>query len=75
MSELPGAHLALPEDGEISPGESIVKVVQRFVFKSFAWVGIYLLGKENVSSGNNVGVLTEVTIPLLSMTFVDRPQT
>ena len=45
MSELPGAHLALPEDGEISPGESIVKVVQRFVFKSFAWVGIYLLGK------------------------------
>lgn len=45
---LPGSHLALPED-DPSPAESVLKVVQRMVLKSFAWVGIYLLGYYNFS--------------------------
>lgn len=36
--ELPGAHLALPDE-ENSPGESILKVMQRMFVKSFAWIG------------------------------------
>jgi hypothetical protein len=36
--DLPGAHLALPDD-ENSAGESILKVVQRMFLKSFAWIG------------------------------------
>ena len=47
--DLPGSHLALPEDDSGSPTESILKVLQRMALKSFAWIGIYLLGYYEIS--------------------------
>lgn len=46
--QLPGGHLANTDD-EASPTESILKVVQRMFVKSFAWVGIYMLGYYDFS--------------------------
>ncbi len=46
-SDMPGAHLAQPE--EQGAGESIIKVIQRMFLKSFAWIGIYLLGYYDFS--------------------------
>ncbi|TRY78396.1 hypothetical protein TCAL_08980 [Tigriopus californicus] len=48
VAKMPGSHLNNADD-EPSPAESIVKVISRFAFKSFAWVSIYLLGYYNFS--------------------------
>jgi hypothetical protein len=41
-SSMPGSHLAT--EPEPTTGDTIIKAVQRFAFKSVAWIAIYSLG-------------------------------